>query len=138
MNAEPLLFPNGTFLRGLAALCSIVILLTVASISEKQAFGQSTTATLTGTVRDASGSVVPNAAVTLKNESSIDRWKTASNTEGYYSIVAIPAGSYAVTGESAGFQRSEQKGIALNSAGKEHTRAPRGFPPGSRTPFRRR
>src|SRR5258705_12193264 len=105
-------------LRGRAALCSIFTLLT-ASLS----FGQATTATLTGTVRDATGSVIPNAAVTLRNESSGDIRKTASNTEGYYSIVAIPAGSYAISVEAAGCKRSEEKGVALNSADKRNVDA---------------
>src|SRR5882672_3929338 len=68
---------------------------------------QATTATLTGTVRDPSGSVVPNAAVILRNESSGDIRRTATNSDGYYSIVAIPAGTYAISVEAAGFQRNE-------------------------------
>ena len=96
---------------------------TLLLLSGLPAFGQATTATLTGIVRDTSGAIVPNAGVTLKNEASGDLRKTTSNSEGYYSIVAIPAGSYAITVEAPGFQRSEQKGIALNSADKRNVDA---------------
>ncbi len=79
-------------------------------------FGQAITATLTGTVRDPTGSVVATANVTIKNEASGDIRKTVSNGEGYYSIPAIPSGTYTLTVEMAGFQKSEQRGIVFNSA----------------------
>src|SRR6202171_2796238 len=86
-------------------------------------FGQATPATLAGIVRDTSAAIVPTAGVTLKNEASGALRRTATNSEGYYSIVAIPPGTYALTVEAPGFQRSEQKGIALNSADKRNVDA---------------
>src|SRR5438477_10498793 len=102
---------------------SIALAATLLLMSGLPAFGQATTATLTGIVRDTSGAIVPSAGVTLKNEASGDLRKTTSNSEGYYSIVAIPPGSYAITVEAPGFQRSEQKAIALNSADKRNVDA---------------
>src|ERR1700682_5793985 len=86
-------------------------------------FGQATPATLAGIVRDTSAAIVPTAGVTLKNEASGALRRTATNSEGYYSIVAIPPGSYSLIVEAPGFQRSEQKGIALNSADKRNVDA---------------
>jgi hypothetical protein len=97
----------------------LAILLIVATL----AFGQAITATLTGTVRDASSSVVANASVTLKNEASGDIRKTTSNGEGYYSIPSILPGSYTVTVEAAGFQVFEQKGVVFNSADRRNVDA---------------
>jgi hypothetical protein len=79
-------------------------------------FGQTVTSTLTGTVTDASGSAVPNASITLTNEGSGDVRKTSTNGAGYWSVPAIPAATYTITVESQGFQRTEQKGVTLNSA----------------------
>lgn len=79
-------------------------------------FGQSITSTLTGTVRDPTGSVVGGANVTLKNESSGDLRKTVTNGEGYYSFPSVPPGSYALTVEMSGFQTLEQRGIVFSSA----------------------
>src|SRR5690348_8518402 len=70
-------------------------------LSGLPAFSQATTATLTGTVRDTSAAVVPGAAVMLKNEASGDLRRTTTNSEGYFSIVAIPAGSYVLTVEAS-------------------------------------
>jgi hypothetical protein len=80
------------------------------------AFGQTVTATLTGTITDSSAAAIPDASVTLTNQLSGDVRKTVSNAAGYYSIPAIPASTYALTVEVAGFQKAEIKGIILNSA----------------------
>ena len=79
-------------------------------------FGQTVTATLTGTVTDSSGSAVPEAAVILTNQLSGDVRKTTSNGTGYYSLPAIPAATYTLMVEASGFQKTDLKGIVLNSA----------------------
>src|SRR5712692_4990134 len=85
-------------------------------LATSSAYGQAITSTLTGTVRDQSGSVVTDANITLRNEASGDVRKTISNGEGYYSIPAIPSGAYTLIVGSPGFQTSEQRGITFNSA----------------------
>ena len=87
-------------------------------LSAVASFGQSTTGTLTGTVTDASGAVVPKANITLTNAESGDVRKTVSNSDGYYAIAAVPAGSYALMVDAAGFQKYEQKGVVFN--GSDH------------------
>ncbi len=49
-------------------------------------------ATLSGTVTDATGAVVPKANVTMKNEVSGDLRRTVSNNEGYFTFSAVPPG----------------------------------------------
>ncbi len=77
---------------------------------------QNITATMTGTVTDASGSVVPGAQVSLSNELSGDERKTVTNSAGYYTFAAVPAGSFTLTVEATGFQRTVRKGIVVNSS----------------------
>jgi hypothetical protein len=81
---------------------------------------QNVSATLTGTVADASGALVPGATVILKNESSGDQRRTVSNSEGFFSISAIQPASYTVTIEAPGFSRWEQKGVAFNPGDKRN------------------
>src|SRR5690349_973944 len=83
-------------------------------------FGQSISGTLTGIVTDASQAVVPNAAVTLKNESSGDLRKTETNTDGYFSFSAMPAGTYSLIIDNPGFIKWERTGIAFNGADKRN------------------
>jgi len=82
--------------------------------------GQSISGTLTGIVTDASQAVVPNAAVTLKNESSGDLRKTETNSDGYFSFSAMPAGTYTLIIDNPGFIKWERTGIAFNGSDKRN------------------
>jgi hypothetical protein len=72
---------------------------------------QNVTGTLTGTVTDASGAVVPGAQVSMRNESSGDERTTISNGDGFFSISAVQPGDYTINIESKGFQRWQSTGI---------------------------
>lgn len=74
---------------------------------------QSTTGVILGTIRDASGSVVPNARVTVTNTGTNARQETSSNGEGGYTVPALPVGSYAVEVAATGFRPYRQEGIRL-------------------------
>ena len=82
------------------------------------ALAQTTSATLTGTVFDASGAVVPDATVTLKNEASGDRRSTVSNGEGYFTFASVPPATYTINVEKQGFKTWAAKSIVLNSDDK--------------------
>ena len=71
---------------------------------------------MTGTVSDASGSVVPNANVILHNELSGDERRTVTNSAGYYTFAAVAAGSFTINVDAAGFQKYSRKGIVVNSS----------------------
>jgi Carboxypeptidase regulatory-like domain/TonB dependent receptor len=74
-----------------------------------------TTATLSGTVMDPSGSIVPQANVTLTSrERGITRTFT-TDERGYYSFSQLPPGGYSLTIQAAGFEGYEQNGIVLDA-----------------------
>jgi hypothetical protein len=79
------------------------------------------TASLLGTVRDASGAVVPGATVSLTNIQTNVTQKVQSGTDGNYSFALIPVGQYRLTVERAGFRKYVQEGIILqvNQAAKQ-------------------
>ncbi|MBZ5610420.1 MAG: carboxypeptidase regulatory-like domain-containing protein [Acidobacteriia bacterium] len=62
------------------------------------------TGTITGTVADESGAVIPNVTVTITNKTAGFSRTATTNAEGYFSAVAIPAGNYEVKAEVAGFR----------------------------------
>jgi hypothetical protein len=66
-------------------------------------FAQST-GTITGTVLDESGAVIPNGNVTITNKATSFARTVTTNAEGYFSAVALPAGDYDVKAEVAGFR----------------------------------
>src|ERR1700685_3649283 len=89
--------------------CSLLL----ASIS----FGQQLTGTLTGTTFDSTGAAVPNAKVTMKNESSGDTRSTVSNDSGYFSITAVQPGSYTVIVNAPGFKAWQEGHIVFSQGG---------------------
>ena len=107
-------------LRSVAFFLLAAILLPLVLPFQPPALAQQTSATLTGTVQDASGAVVADAAVTLKNEASGDLRSTVSNGDGYFTFAAVPPGAYTVSVEKAGFSVWETKSIVLNSADKRN------------------
>jgi hypothetical protein len=94
----------------LAIALSFVLLLPTSVLK-----AQNVSASLTGTVNDTSGAVIPKADVTLKNEASGDIRKTVSNTDGYFTFAAIPPGSYTVEVDVSGFEKWQATQIVLNA-----------------------
>ncbi len=74
------------------------------------AFGQTSTSQISGTVRDASGSAVPRAAVTLTNENTGVASRQETTDAGVFSFPAISVGSYLVRVEATGFKAAVRNG----------------------------
>ena len=69
----------------------------IACVGVAMSQAQSNAADLQGTVRDPQGAAVPNAAVTAKNSATNVSREATTNDEGFYKIVNLPPGDYAVT-----------------------------------------
>jgi hypothetical protein len=63
---------------------------------------------LSGTLKDPSGAVIPGATITLVNTALKAEYRAVSNDQGFYSFPALPVGRYDLTIEASGF-KSEQK-----------------------------
>ncbi len=81
------------------------------------AFGQSN-GSISGTVKDANGGVVPRAAVTVANPSAGVAQSTTTNGEGDFVFPLLPPGIYTVTAEMSGFKKSERAGVVVDVATK--------------------
>jgi len=68
---------------------------------------------VTGTVRDTSGAVVPNVDVTVTNEGTGVALHTKTNPDGDYLVAGLPAGTFDLTAQAQGFRRFQSKGIVL-------------------------
>jgi len=71
------------------------------------------TGSITGTIRDTTGAVVPNASVTLTDTGTRNALKTSSNSDGDYLFAAVPPGTYDLSVTAVGFNAYEAKGIIL-------------------------
>jgi hypothetical protein len=76
-------------------------------------FAQYTTASLGGTVSDASGASVPDARVTVRNLDTGFTQSTESAASGAFLFSRLPLGSYEMRVEKAGFGTYAQAGIKL-------------------------
>ncbi len=70
------------------------------------AFSQGDLGSISGYVKDPSGALIPNAKITIHNSTGLERQAT-TNDSGYYTITNIPASTYTVTVEAAGFKKYE-------------------------------
>ena len=76
------------------------------------AYGQ-TAATITGTISDQSGAVVPNAEIVITNVGTGQSRSLQSNALGRYTAPGLNPGSYEMTATSPGFQQTVRSGITL-------------------------
>jgi hypothetical protein len=97
-----------------------VLLSLAAVVSIAAMLGQAITGTLTGTVLDNSQAVIPNVTVVVKNDQSGDTRRTVTNQDGYFTVAALPAGSYTVTVETSGFKKYESTGVTFTGAEKRN------------------
>jgi hypothetical protein len=72
------------------------------------------TATVLGTVRDESGSVLAGTDVSLTNQGTGISAKTKTDDDGNYNFTNVKIGLYTVTAESAGFSKAVAKDITVN------------------------
>ena len=88
----------------------------VLGLLASSAFAQQITATLTGTISDPNGAVVPGAVVTAtSNETGQSRTAT-TNDEGNYTITFLPPGTYNVTIAKTGFADTVRENVRLEIA----------------------
>src|SRR5204863_4056361 len=80
-------------------------LLLVVGVLSSVLLAQTGLGVVTGTVRDTSSAVVPNARVTLaESDKGITR-QGESNSSGIYYFGSVPVGSYVVSVEAPGFRK---------------------------------
>src|SRR5215471_10151210 len=86
-------------------------------------WGQGIFATLTGIVTDPSGSVVPDAKVTLKESASGSSRETVTNGEGYYTFASVPVGSYVLSVDAKGFKTYKADQVTLGGGDRRNINA---------------
>jgi iron complex outermembrane receptor protein len=76
-------------------------------------------ATLTGNVRDQSGTPIAKVTVSLKDEGRGSAYKTTTDAAGHYSITGLPASTYTVEVSSPNFSTSRHQGVKLTDGAKD-------------------
>ena len=81
-------------------------------------FGQGVGASLTGTVQDSSGGVVPGASIIARNVDTGVETRMTSNDRGSYTFPSLQVGTYTITAEASGFSRAARNDVRLNVGGQ--------------------
>ena len=97
---RPLFFASLTLIVALCLPCA--------------ALGQSSTATLSGSVVDANGAVVPGAKVTVTNPATGLQREAVTDERGVFTVPLLPPSTYTISVEAQGFAPAEVKGVVLN------------------------
>src|SRR5688500_17620517 len=101
------------------------LLATIVLTTVSLAFGQETTGSIEGTVKDATGAVVPNVSLTIATAKEISGTTTTvfgagfkrtvtTNEEGFFRVLQVPPGTYdVVTTESSGFGEARYENVTV-------------------------
>jgi len=77
-------------------------------------FGQAgATGTILGTVTDSSGAIIPNVKVTVTNTATNQAFRTVTSSAGDYYAPSLQPGTYSVSAEIKGFEKSVTTGFVL-------------------------
>ncbi len=90
-------------------LCFAMLMLT--AVSSRAGTGGS----VSGTVKDASGAVVPGASVSVNNLDTGVGVRLTTNGRGFYSFPEVPVGRYTLTIEKTGFRPYQRTAIAIDT-----------------------
>jgi hypothetical protein len=95
-------------LKGFASTLALFVL------TATVVFGQASyTAQVRGVVKDQSGAMVPQAAITITNDATGIVTSAHSDDHGFYILTGLRPAVYTIKAEAAGFRASEQKGVVL-------------------------
>ena len=75
---------------------------------------QNATATITGTVSDRGGALIPDADVTVVDTGTSIQHKAKTSQSGAYTVTLLPVGIYSVSAGKQGFKIAKQGNIKLN------------------------
>ncbi|QEE30290.1 TonB-dependent receptor [Terriglobus albidus] len=79
--------------------------------------------TIGGTVVDPTGSVVPNAKITVTNDATGLKYEATTNENGFYQSQPLPPGTYSVTIGLAGFSTMTTRNVVVDAAAHVTTNA---------------
>jgi len=103
---------RGFFLSTLLALLSVVLAL--------PAVAQFDTGTISGSIIDSSGAVIPRATVTVTNVDTSYSKTLQSDSGGNYTASALPFGNYMVTATASNFAEAKSQRFVLNVGATVH------------------
>src|SRR2546425_12365715 len=94
------------------------IALTLVFFASTPFFSQSNNGTISGTVADSSGAVIPGVTVTATNNATGIVTTVLSNDSGVYNFASLLPGTYKISGSLSGFSTQTFNDVQLGNAGQ--------------------
>ena len=92
------------------------VLITLLIVSIHALFAQSDRGAITGTVSDSTGALIPGVRIVLTNTNTGANSETVTTGTGNYTLLSLPAGTYALKVAHQGFSTYEQSNIQVQVA----------------------
>jgi hypothetical protein len=103
---------KGEIVKSVSVFAAVLLAVTFSA----PAFGQSTYATVSGTIEDASRALLPGVSITATNNATGVVSTALSNESGTYNITGLLPGAYTVSAELPGFQKATYTNVTLGNA----------------------
>ena len=98
---------------------ALSIILSASFFSAPAAHAQSATSEIVGTVKDATGAVLPGVALTITHEASGQVRHLTTDASGNYVVPSLPVGEYTVKAELPNFKTHIGQGVVLQVGRQE-------------------
>ena len=93
--------------------CLCLLAIFVALLTPGSSWSQADRGTITGTVSDPSGAVVPGVRVTATDPATGVKVTSTSNNEGIYNLLNLPVATYSLRYSRAGFKAFDRNGVSI-------------------------
>jgi hypothetical protein len=97
-------------------LSTCLIAIACLILAATPASAQTDRGTITGTVSDPAGAVIPSASIEAQNTGTEAIYRIAGTSTGNYTLAQLPAGIYRLTVSAPGFKQYVQSGITVQVA----------------------
>ena len=93
---------------------SIFFIALILCFIQEPTHAQNITSSISGTVTDSSGAVVPGARIDLHNDATGQQFSASSDSRGAYTITNIQPGTYTLSATATGFQAETQSNVTVD------------------------
>src|SRR5467141_2698499 len=97
-------------------MAAVVVLASVLAAGSAAYAQGSFFTSLSGTVVDSSGGVIPGADVKIKNNATGDEFSAVTGSDGGFNVASLPGGTYAITVSLMGFKTVTLSKVTLQAA----------------------
>ena len=101
--------------RRWARRASVLVAIVALAAGSARAQSQAVNGTIEGTIKDASGGLLPGVSVTIHNTDTGAERVVVTDANGIYRAPLLPLGTYQVTAELSGFKKYQQTNIPLTA-----------------------